>query len=407
VDIDVSIIPSLRRNITVKERESLAAHTIDPVGGSNIRNKTAAFIVVAITCAFIICIWAGALFFLQPFGHRHWALGANGLLLSWVALRFRPFVKTPGPVPRRFERLFGRSYWLIRGVLGGALVCSLLLVGYSAAAPGGAIPAAPSVPQSIRVVTWNILVGSDDGPFWRRHGWPIRKNALKSALDGCRPDILCVQEARAEQLGFLAQALPGHERVGVGRDDGRAGGEHCAIFYNAGRFHVLASGTFWLEEPIDQPPRSGASLPKRICSWVRLHDRVSNQSLRVYNTHLYLTEAARLRAIRLILAQLEKSDPTEAIILTADFNDTPNSRSRRLLGADGLISSALLAGDSTSAPTYQFYGIRFRSLDEILVNHACHILKHHVIDAKPGNTYPSDHFGVLADVIVSDRRAVD
>ncbi len=177
-------------------------------------------------------------------------------------------------------------------------MCSLVLVGYSAAAPGGTIPSAPANPKAIRVVTWNILVGSDHGPFWRQHGWPIRRHALKTALDGCKPDILCVQE-------------------------------------------------------------------------------------------------------------IEAGDPTEAIILTADFNETPDSRGRRLLAADGLISSALLAGDRASAPTYQFYGIRFRSLDEILVNHGCQVLTHHVVAAKTGNTYPSDHFGVLADVLVGEPGGVD
>jgi endonuclease/exonuclease/phosphatase family metal-dependent hydrolase len=361
--------------------------------------------VAAVTSALVVIIgiWAAALFFLQPFGHRHWALGAYALLLSWVALRFRPVLPTPARIPRRLEHVLGRSYWLVRGVFGGALLCSLVLVGYSAAAPGGTIPRAPANPKSIRVVTWNILVGGDRGPFWRQRSWPLRKHALKTALDVCKPDILCVQEARAEQLSFLAQALPGHERVGVGRDDGKAGGEHCAIFYNAGRFDVVASGTFWLEEPIDQPAGPLAWSPKRICSWVRLHDRVSNQSLRVYNTHLYLTEAARLRAVQLIRAQIEAGNPTEATILTADFNETPESRGRRLLAADGLIPSALLAGDSANAPTYQFYGIRWRSLDEILVNHRCQVLTHHIIDAKPGNAYPSDHFGVLVDLMIGEH----
>ena len=238
-------------------------------------------------------------------------------------------------------------------------------------------------------------------------GWPVRKQALETALAGCKPDILCVQEALEEQLEFLARALPGHQRVGVGRDDGRAAGEHCAILFDARRFDALATGTFWLEEPIDRPAEPTAWLPKRICTWVRLRDRVSNQSLRVYNTHLYLTEPAQLRAVRLILKQVDAGDPLEAVVITGDFNATPDSRSRRLMGGTGLIASALLAGGQPSEPTYQFYGIRLRSLDAILVNHRCRALKHHVLDAKPKNVFPSDHFGVLADLIVSDPSAVD
>ncbi len=36
---------------------------------------------------------------------------------------------------------------------------------------------------------------------------------------------------------------------------------------------------------------------KRICTWVRLHDQVSGRTLRIYNTHQYLTERARLPAV--------------------------------------------------------------------------------------------------------------
>ena len=53
------------------------------------------------------------------------------------------------------------------------------------------------------------------------------------------PDVLCVQEARPGQVAFLEQALPTHERAGVGRDDGHEGGEHCAILFDRARFQQV------------------------------------------------------------------------------------------------------------------------------------------------------------------------
>src|SRR5690348_9636649 len=83
---------------------------------------------------------------------------------------------------------------------------------------------------AIRVLTWNIHCGQDGGPRWKRFDWPRRTRALAAALLPARADVLCVQEARAEQVAFLENLLPTHRRAGVGRGGGSAG-EHCAIYF--------------------------------------------------------------------------------------------------------------------------------------------------------------------------------
>ncbi len=356
-------------------------------------------ILAALAILLLLAVWAIAIFEFQPFGYRHWALIALGLLLAWVVAGRRRRVTLPTDAPSRIERILGRSLRPARIVLGGALTCSLGLVTWSSLAPAGGIPPPKSDPGAIRVLTWNILVGKDGGMWWRRRGWPVRKAALRTALADAKPDIFCVQEALDEQLRFLDEVLPGHRRVGAGRDDGKSAGEHCAIFFDAARFQELDSGTFWLSEPVDQPPDHAFWGPKRICSWVRLEDRQGGQSFRVYNIHNYLTERARLRAIRIVLQRIEMGNAAEPVIVTGDFNAPPEARDRRLFEASGLIASAHLAAVPADAPTYQFYGIRLRSLDEVLVNGRWQVLNHRILDVKPDNTYPSDHFGVMADLL--------
>src|SRR5262249_9807810 len=136
----------------------------------------------------------------------------------------------------------GRQRWC-RRLLGaarrlfiGLLACWLGLVAWSVWCPSGPSPPPKAAPDLIRVVTWNIHCGQDDGPLWTQFDWPARKLSLRSAVEQVGPDVLCVQEARPEQVAFLEEALPGHHRVGVGRDDGRDSGEHCAIYYNRERF---------------------------------------------------------------------------------------------------------------------------------------------------------------------------
>jgi endonuclease/exonuclease/phosphatase family metal-dependent hydrolase len=211
----------------------------------------------------------------------------------------------------------------------GLLTLWLGLIVWSAVCPGGPGPAAKADPALIRVVTWNIHCGQDEGLPWKRFDWPGRKHALRAALDQARPDLLCVQEATPEQVAFLEEVLPGHGRAGIGQD-GESGGEHCAIYFNRQRFAEIGGNTFWLEEPIDQPGASAALDAKRICTWVRLRDQATGRTVRVYNAHLYLWEAPRLTAARLIVAHIAAGDPTDAVLLTADFNASPSAPSRRL-----------------------------------------------------------------------------
>jgi len=267
-----------------------------------------------------------------------------------------------------------------------------------AVCPSGPSPPPKADPSLIRVVTWNIHCGQEEGPPWKQFDWPARKHALRSAVDAVRPDILCVQEATPDQVAFLEQALPCHHRVGVGRDDGQSGGEHCAIYFSKERFEVLDHGTFWLEEPIDQPRVGSALDVKRICTWVRLRDRVSGRTLRVYNTHLYLTEAPRRTAAKLILAQIAAGDPADAVVVTADFNAGPAAPSRRLFAQAGLADSATLAGKLPGQPTFQLYGIGVSCLDGVLVDRRWRVQRHDILAVKPGSTFPSDHFGIVVDL---------
>jgi endonuclease/exonuclease/phosphatase family metal-dependent hydrolase len=255
-------------------------------------------------------------------------------------------------------------------------------------------PPAKAEPTSIRVVTWNIHCGQDDGVPWEQFDWPARKVALKTALDEIQPEILCVQEARPVQVAFLEASLPDHARVGDGRDGGNAG-EHCAIYFNRARFELLADKTFWLEEPIDEPRVGSAFDIKRICTWARLRDRTTGKTLRVYNTHLYLSEAQNLPAVKIILDQMAAGDAADAILLTADFNASPSAPSRRLFVAD----NTGLRDTGDGVRTFQLYGIGVSRLDGILVNARLRVCDHRILDMKPNRTFPSDHFGLMADLM--------
>jgi endonuclease/exonuclease/phosphatase family metal-dependent hydrolase len=300
-----------------------------------------------------------------------------------------------------WRRTFSR--WLL-WPFAGVLSCWLALLCWGEARAGGLAPAAKSDPEAIRIVTWNIHCGQDDGPPWQRFDWPARKRALGVAVAQAQPDILCVQEARPGQVAFLEQTLPGHVRVGVGRDDGAEGGEHCAIFFDRGRFEQLDGGTFWLEEPIDSPGPGSELGVKRICTWVRLRDRTSDRVVRLYNSHLPLTEGGRRRAADILLGRIAAGEPSDVVVVTADFNAAPSALSRHRFAEAGLVESTLLAGERPGLKTLHFYGIPLSSIDGILVGPGGKVARHLRLDLKPGNVFPSDHFGLLTDLFLENDR---
>src|SRR4030095_4291677 len=82
------------------------------------------------------------------------------------------------------------------------------------------------------------------------------------------------------------------------------------------------------------------------CTWARLHDQVGGRTLRIYNTHQYLTKRAQLPAVRLLLSRVQAGDPSDAMVLAGDFNAPPQALSRRVFAEAGLRETATLAGKS-------------------------------------------------------------
>jgi endonuclease/exonuclease/phosphatase family metal-dependent hydrolase len=341
--------------------------------------------------------------FLPAFGYIWWTFAAVAAILVCLVLSFRGRTQPDPKSPIRRRRWFHRLLILARLGFIGLLACWLGLTVWLVLCPSGPEPAPKTDPTLIRIITWNIHCGQDKGLPWKQFDWPHRKVALRTALEQAQPDILCVQEATPEQVSFLEGTLPGHSRVGVGRD-GESAGEHCAIYFNRSRFTELGGNTFWLEEPTDQPGASSTLDAKRICTWVRLRDRADGRTVRVYNAHLYLWEAPRLKAAKMIVAHIADGDRADAVLLTADFNASPSAPSRQVFTGPetGLVDSAERARKPSGNPTFHLYGIGLWCIDGILVDSNWLVNNHRILDVKPKNTFPSDHFGLLADLTLRE-----
>ncbi len=139
------------------------------------------------------------------------------------------------------------------------------------------------------------------------------------------PDVFGIQEGLLRQLEYLNEQLPGYQRIGVGRDDGKDGGEFSALFFKKDRFKLLDSGTFWLSETPDVVSKGWDAALPRVCTYVRLRDKQAKKNLWVFNTHFdHVGKTARKESAELILKKIrEKNTANEPVIVMGDFNAEP------------------------------------------------------------------------------------
>ena len=100
---------------------------------------------------------------------------------------------------------------------------------------------AAAEPVELNVMSFNIRYsygGLDEQATennWTDSKFP-RRDRVIHVIRAYSPDLLGVQEARHLQIKDLEAALPEFEFYGIGRDDGKTGGEYSGIFYSKDRF---------------------------------------------------------------------------------------------------------------------------------------------------------------------------
>lgn len=175
---------------------------------------------------------------------------------------------------------------------------------------------------SVSVVSYNIRFANPrDGDDI----WDNRKEAVASFLS--TQDVFGLQEATFPQIQDLTSKLPDHDWYGLGRDDGKQGGEAAPIFFRRDRFEALKSGTIWLCETPDEIGKKGwdAALPRTL-TWVLLGEKESGKKLLVANTHFdHRGQKAREESGKLIRRFLAAYQNDYPVVLLGDFNCLPGS----------------------------------------------------------------------------------
>ncbi len=251
--------------------------------------------------------------------------------------------------------------------------------------------------QPINVITYNIRYSNNtDGV----NIWENRKANVKALLKFYDADIVGVQEAMANQFDYLLENS-NFDAVGVGRDDGIRKNEFSGIYFNKDRFVKKETGNFWLSTTPDVPSIGWDAALKRVCTWVRLFDKVNKKEFMVFNTHFdHVGVKARVEAAILIKKKIQELAPKLPLVFTGDLNVTPETEAITTIKSF-LTDAKEISIEPHYGPNGTFNSFNFNSelklrIDYIFVNKGFKVLKHATLSDSKDQRYYSDHLPVFA-----------
>jgi endonuclease/exonuclease/phosphatase family metal-dependent hydrolase len=256
---------------------------------------------------------------------------------------------------------------------------------------------------SVRTMTFNIRYDSpDDG----ENSWDNRREIAVSTIIEESPDLIGMQEVLHHQLVQLDTLLPWYDYVGVGREDGKTGGEFAPIFYKMNRLELKDWGTFWLSEDTDSVGSVGwdAALP-RIVTWAKFYDMHTQTHFYALNTHFdHRGLAAKTNSIDVIERFIRDDTGTHPIMMTGDLNFAPHTKEYKHLTREGSpftdsyhITVIEPGGPEGTFNAFQTPEGRSR-IDYILVTDGWKVFEYETLDVIEEGIYISDHYPVVVNV---------
>lgn len=256
--------------------------------------------------------------------------------------------------------------------------------------------------SSLRVMSYNIRYDSPSDAE-KGNGWEQRRDKIVRLVKHYDPDLLGVQEAMKHQLDYLLGQLEGYDYIGVGRDDGGEKGEYSAILFKKAKVKVVKSNTFWLSETPEKPSKAWDAALPRIATWAEFETANDQQRFYYLNTHFdHVGTEARANSAKLILRQIEKLAGKAPVVVSGDFNVTPEAEPYEIL-TSGLKDGRLVTTSAAYGPKGTFSGFElmadkdFPRIDYIFVKNM-EVQAYETISDFFNNKFPSDHLPVMAEV---------
>lgn len=298
--------------------------------------------------------------------------------------------------------------------------------------------------EKIRVVSYNILFNLFDHRVKNKaHLWESRLPKMVTSIKNMQPDILCLQEVYPDQLTDLANALEEYEHF-IGES---ISGELNAIFYKKDRF-VLDTKNYeinaqnlssaLLKMPLNPKDESIVSAmpnflspelePGTHLTLAHFYDRHTEKDFVVLNTHLtFFRLNSRLDQAKWITSLVNGLHQlNQPVIFAGDLNTFPNrpdlvslpfydgshicqtikavlkdSSEASLLGHLGPHSTCLKDFFTRGNLPFESHEDQSVILDHIFVSPSVTSLISATEPCQISEDFPSDHFPILADIILN------
>ncbi|MBC7903239.1 MAG: endonuclease/exonuclease/phosphatase family protein [Gemmatimonadaceae bacterium] len=257
--------------------------------------------------------------------------------------------------------------------------------------------------QSLIAGTFNVRYDNkgDTGNLWVDRA-PICANLIRFH----QFDIVGTQEGLRNQIDDLQSMLPEYAHYGLGRDDGKAAGEHSSIFYLKEKFIAKDSGDFWLSETPDKPGFGWDARNNRICSWVKLTTRTGNKTFYAFSVHFdHRGVIARKESAKLILQKIKTIAGKTPVVLVGDFNGGHQSEWYNTLNNSDDLKDVYGKAPSPYTNNGSFNSFQSRNpskeiIDHIFTTSHFKVKRYGILTDTYHGKFPSDHYPVLAELIL-------
>jgi endonuclease/exonuclease/phosphatase family metal-dependent hydrolase len=262
-------------------------------------------------------------------------------------------------------------------------------------------------PSTLSVLTWNL--------WWRFGPWEERLPAIIDTIRRLDPDIAALQEVwvadGTSSAGLIAEALGYHHVVGHRLELDGVGFGNAVL----SRWPILESAT----EPL---PRGVVGHDEERLIQMAVVD-APTAPVQVYSTHLnwrHDESAVRQHQVRALCAMVARNRPRDhPPVVCGDFNAEPDSDEIRMLtGLAAVPEPGLVFRDAWTAPGCSGQGATWsdanpfakaefeqdRRIDYVFTGWrrndgrgapvSCRVVGDEPVDG----VWPSDHFGVLAEL---------
>ena len=244
--------------------------------------------------------------------------------------------------------------------------------------------------MSVKVMSQNVMCweASPNALFVNRR--PLIKRAVLES----GADVIGFQEVKPSWTEWLTADLDGFEHYTVYRDKERP--EGTPVYWNPKRVKKLDCGHFWLSETPDTESIGWDANCKRIACWVLFEAVEDGKKFVFVNTHLdHRGENARINGINLVCDFIKKKFNDIPLVLTGDFNATPDSAT--IKAANGLLCDARTAfGITEFEPTFHGFSEVNSVIDYIYVSRNVKCTDFKMIKTNHNGTILSDHYGLFA-----------